>query len=561
MLRLAELTSTSFAPDHVVAHAESGDITWSDFISDVGHMRSVFMRDGFNTYALFEHNTYRFAVALMALLATNCRVFLPGDNHTGVTTALHREGARLVGEFRAGQVCAVETGLRKTKPAELRLAGEIIVFTSGSTGYPKAIPKSLGQIDAEIHALEQTFGQTIAGCSVFGTVSHQHLYGLLFLLLAPLVSGRSFWHQPFVDPLVLADKALSHKPSYWIMSPGHLHRLGDGMPWQALRESVRLIFSSGGPLDWRSAREVAEGLGRYPMEILGSSETGAIAYRELTDKMKPWGALPCVKLDKTAAGTLMVRSPFLPNEQWFATQDAVQFVANDHFILVGRTDRIVKLEGKRISLPEIERALKASPWVEDAYTQSVQRRRETIGAVITLSDKGIYALQSRGVAAFKRELRGSLAPTLSSLALPRILRILALLPRNSQGKILSDRVATRFSQNSAPAELSIKYVTNGCSISLWVDHSCPYFEGHFPQGAVLPGVAQIKWAEDLAREYLGLHGHFSGMKKVKFKKIILPNMTVQLDLNYNQEAAQLQFNFSSASGEHSQGCLQYLATR
>ena len=64
--------------------------------------------------------------------------------------------------------------------------------------------------------------------------------------------------------------------------------------------AVRCI-GSGGPLDWRSAREVAEGLGRYPIEILGSSETGAIAYRELTDKIKPWQALACVELDESAA--------------------------------------------------------------------------------------------------------------------------------------------------------------------------------------------------------------------------------------------------------------------
>ncbi len=34
----------------------------------------------------------------------------------------------------------------------------------------------------------------------------------------------------------------------------------------------------------------------------------------------------------------------------------------DGFTLLGRTDRIVKIEGKRVALAEVEQALAASPW-------------------------------------------------------------------------------------------------------------------------------------------------------------------------------------------------------
>ena len=67
-----------------------------------------------------------------------------------------------------------------------------IGFTSGSTGVAKAITKTLRCLDAEIQTLEMLWGKTLENAAVFTTVSHQHIYGLLFRLLWPLCAERPF---------------------------------------------------------------------------------------------------------------------------------------------------------------------------------------------------------------------------------------------------------------------------------------------------------------------------------------------------------------------------------
>jgi len=555
---LADLHRASFPADHVISRDESQTITWSMFLSDMDHMRRVFGDQGHQAYALYEADTYRFSVALLALLAEGRRVFLPGENHAAIVQALREHEAWLVGEFGAAEAQAIETGVAAGSVlGEFNLSGEIVVFTSGSTGEPKAIPKRLRQIDAELAVLEQRFSEALGVSTVLGTVSHQHLYGLLFHLFWPLCAGRVFWRRPFVDPLLLARQALQCPATCWVMSPGHLHRLGPDMPWAELRGVVRNVFSSGGPLQWSAARQLAVGLGYCPTEVLGSSETGGIASRRQETEGEPWEPLPEVECALSEEGTLKVRSDFLKDDQWYVTQDKIDVVDGGRFVLLGRADRIVKLEGKRISLTEVEQALCAHAWVNQAHAQQVQRQRALVGALLVLSPAGVQAVQSLGLALFKRDLRKALADSLAALAVPRVLRLVARLPRNSQGKLLPEAVAERFANNTSPPELSLQDGESSCTLALWVDKSCPYFEGHFPAGPVLPGVVQINWAEGLASQYLTTGKRFGGMQTVKFKEMIRPDTLVQLELTYNAERDQLQFRFASASGEHSQGRLLY----
>lgn len=558
MHRLADINRHSWPDTHVVARSDGNDITWADFLADVNCLRDMFSARDTGAYALFEPDTYRFATALFALLAENRQVYLPGENYQAVADALTERGVRLAGSFGQAPALPVQCAPARSTVRDFQLLGSIVVFTSGSTGEPKAIPKSLAQIDAELRVLERRFGGELSDCTVLGTVSHQHLYGLLFQLLWPLASGRPFWHRPFVDPLLLASRALALPPSCWIMSPGHLHRLGQDIPWDALRGSVAAVFSSGGPLQWQAATQVMQGLGFCPTEILGSSETGGIASRQQKEENSPWEALPGVDVSiRGDNSTLAVRSPFLVDTQWYTTQDRATLRSDGRFTLQGRADRIVKLEGKRISLPEVEQALSATGWIEQSHAQTVQRQRLVVGALVSVSAEGASALQGMGLTAFTRQLRGQLTGSLPALAIPRIFRLCARLPRNSQGKLQPEIVEARLATTTAPAELSLEERERGCELLLWVDRNCPYFEGHFPQGPVLPGVAQIKWAQDLAAHYLGITGHFSGMQTIKFKEIVQPNATVRLELSYDNARECLQFRYTSASGEHSQGRLLY----
>ena len=64
----------------------------------------------------------------------------------------------------------------------------ITFFTSGSTGKPKEIEKTVSQLECEIKELQKMWPCRYA--SFYSTVSHQHIYGLLFSLLWPVCAGR-----------------------------------------------------------------------------------------------------------------------------------------------------------------------------------------------------------------------------------------------------------------------------------------------------------------------------------------------------------------------------------
>ncbi|MCO6705214.1 AMP-dependent synthetase, partial [Streptomyces sp. CHB9.2] len=75
--------------------------------------------------------------------------------------------------------------------------------TSGSSGEPKLIAKQLFQLANEVAALECLWGASLGAATVLGSVSTQHIYGLLFRVLWPLCAGRPFARQalPYTEEL------------------------------------------------------------------------------------------------------------------------------------------------------------------------------------------------------------------------------------------------------------------------------------------------------------------------------------------------------------------------
>ncbi|MDH3428623.1 MAG: hypothetical protein OEM60_06540 [Gammaproteobacteria bacterium] len=80
-----------------------------------------------------------------------------------------------------------------------------------------------------------------------------------------------------------------------------------------------------------------------------------------------------------------------------------------------------------------------------------------------------------------------------------------------------------------------------------------YFQGHFPQQPVLPGVVQIHWAIQLAKSRLGLGSGFGGIEALKFHRVIIPLEQLKLTLEHSEQTGKLHFSYVSELGVHSQG--------
>jgi len=91
------------------------------------------------------------------------------------------------------------------------------------------------------------------------------------------------------------------------------------------------------------------------------------------------------------------------------------------------------------------------------------------------------------------------------------------------------------------------------SVKLLVPDNLPYFRGHFPDFAILPGVVQVDWAVRYARELFPLDGAFPARIKVKFRKPIRPGQSLTLSLKYLPPQHIVQFDYSDADGPYASG--------
>src|SRR5262249_49086372 len=130
---------------------------------------------------------------------------------------------------------------------------------------------------------------------------------------------------------------------------------------------LRAVFSSGGPLPPEAADATLALLGAAPVEVYGSSETGGVAWRQRARHGDTWQPLPGIEF-RVDGGELAVRSPHLPELEWFHTAARATLAADgmDGFELHGRADRIVKIEEKRVSLTALEQRLAISGDVAEA---------------------------------------------------------------------------------------------------------------------------------------------------------------------------------------------------
>jgi acyl-coenzyme A synthetase/AMP-(fatty) acid ligase len=172
-------------------------------------------------------------------------------------------------------------------------------------------------------------------------------------------------------------------------------------------------------------------------EVYGSTETGGIAWRRQEQDGPDWTPFADVAL-AFQAGALVVTS-FRAGPEPLRMEDAAQAVPGGRFRLLGRLDRTIKLEEKRISLPELEQALEAHPWVARAAVVLLEGIRPTLGAVAVLKP-GAPAERALLVGT----LRAHLALRFEGMALPKRWRFPKELPYDGRGKLTPQALARLF---------------------------------------------------------------------------------------------------------------------
>ncbi|HMN44781.1 MAG TPA: hypothetical protein PKE27_09425 [Povalibacter sp.] len=84
---------------------------------------------------------------------------------------------------------------------------------------------------------------------------------------------------------------------------------------------------------------------------------------------------------------------------------------------------------------------------------------------------------------------------------------------------------------------------DGLNLQFVVPADLGYFAGHFPGVPLLPGVVQIGWAVELARQHVPFDAQFRALAGVKFMRVIQPGATVALQLAFDAAARELSFEY------------------
>ncbi|ODS60385.1 MAG: hypothetical protein ABS38_12755 [Acidovorax sp. SCN 68-22] len=554
-LSLHRLLVAEVPADRPVAWCNGAMVERHRFVAAVAAWQEVFAAAPGSRFGLYLEDSLNFAAALFGAWHAGKQVYLPGDRQPVTLKRLRETVDALAGDLPDGLSTAaagreVATSFTALDPATTQLH----VFTSGSSGEQVAIHKRLDQLDAEVRALQAAFGAAIDAdgpAAVAATVSHQHIYGLLFQVLWPLAAGR-----PFVSRRLEYPEELSALPGdhacVLVSSPAHLGRLSPAYDWSGLRRSLRRVFSSGGPLPAEAAQQSLTLVGHSPTEVYGSSETGGIAWRQRAVHGERWQALPGVewRLDD---GLLAVRSDRLPDLEWWTTTDRVRTTEDGAFELLGRADRIVKVEGKRVSLSAIESALLVGGDVIAARALVLPAALGgRLGVVTVPGVAGRVVLQAHGRRAFNERLRATLLQTLERVALPRRWRHVAALPVDTQGKCTEAALTALFHPVMPEARWLEREATRA-RLELDIDPVLRVFDGHFPDTPILPGVAQLDWAVAFGRECFALPVHFLRIDALKFQRPVLPGARVELVLECHPGSGVLGFRYNSTDGIHSGG--------
>lgn len=98
-------------------------------------------------------------------------------------------------------------------------------------------------------------------------------------------------------------------------------------------------------------------------------------------------------------------------------------------------------------------------------------------------------------------------------------------------------------KSKLPRVLSTDIQGEAVEWRIFIDADLPFFDGHFPEQAVLPGVTQLDWAIRMGCEHFNYPVDIATLEVLKFQQLMLPNSEVTLKISQNSSKTKLLFSY------------------
>ena len=442
------MSKTSFvawlrrSADDIVAYRDDGEaISRREFVKDVCVAARALVGFEGQSIAIDEGHPYRFTVLLCAVLWSGCTpVLFPGRGAQFEALQASYD-AVLIDAVDAPNTYPKTVLIVKSDAEPLSLEGlkaphanhPIQLFTSGSSGTPKCIEKTVGLMDREADVTTRLFRSVTEGTVIQSTVDPRHLYGLTFNVWFAMSAGR-----PMATTRRVYQEQLLTLPTpvALITTPTFMRMLETSLA----APTLPFVLSAGGPLSAEAKATLKAWSPSTIYEIYGSTETGVVASRahKDSDETPDWTLIDEGVLNETTEGWVL-SSPLLTNGV-LTLDDRLTMTGERTFRLLGRRDRVVKIGEVRLSLTEVERVVERRLGLVIRALPIEQGERTVIGAVV--NEK--LSSQWQGALPDRRAVTKALYGVLDPLARPRLWRSVEDWPINAQGKVETQRLLELF---------------------------------------------------------------------------------------------------------------------
>ena len=345
-----------------------------------------------------------------------------GDDEAPRELPLVRHAAGAAPTNRNAVIPRIESGL---------LAAQVL--TSGSTGEPMPHAKPWGLLVQNVRGaaarLAESIGRAdLGGVTLVATVPPQHMYGFESSVLLGLHGGAAFdAARPFFPADVAARLAAAPTPRVLVTTPFHLRALLDA---EVDLPRLALVVCATAPLAPQLAARAEAAFGAPLVEIYGCTEAGQVATRQTTSGPE-WRVFSGLAISGDGADSVVSGGHVLEPVR---LADVLEVTGPQTFRLLGRSNDIVNVAGKRSSLAHLNFHLNSLPGVAD-------------GAFWMPADDASAASVARSVAFVvapgidDRTIVAGLRERIDAVFLPRRIVRVEALPRDATGKLPAARLA------------------------------------------------------------------------------------------------------------------------